>query len=333
MRGRSWHRMRVFAAGLVLLMLLSACGPLPRPFGRDDTDVPNPLADNLFREGVEVEPLTGTTRPMGQLLAEAVAKNLEREHEIPAATALNQSRFILTGHVHINENYPTARTLVSIGWQLDERDGETVDAFVQDIPATRLDSDYGAASILARVGLTTGTRVARMIFGDSDDVRTRDRLLGRRGIFVREATGAPGDGNTALRRAMTVALSGHGLRLTDDPDKAVFNVGANVSIGTPDDGMQAVRILWTVNGVDDEKLGTADQANAVPAGSLDGRWGQTAAFVAAAATDGIVGIIEKHDPTKLRAPNLGGGPSSAQPPAPPRRKLRQIPGRAPPPPS
>lgn len=333
MRGRARYCVKTIAAGLAVLLLLSACGPLPRPFGRDDTDPPNPLADNVFREGVEVEPLTGTTRPMGQLLAEAVVKNLEREHEIPAATSLNNSRFILTGHVHLNENDPTARTLISIGWQLDERGGDAVDAFVQDIPVTRLEWDYGAPQILARIGLTTGTRVARMIFGDTDIAANRDRLLGRKGVFVRNVTGAPGDGNASLRRAMIVALSGHGLRLTDDPEKAAFSVGAAVSIAPPEDRMQAVRIIWTVKGVSDETLGSADQANAVPAGSLDGRWGQTAAFVAAAATDGIVGIIEKHDTSKLRAPNLGGGPPSAQPPAPPRRTLPQIPGRAPPPPS
>jgi hypothetical protein len=42
-----------------------------------------------------------------------------------------------------------------------------------------------------------------------------------------------------------------------------------------------------------KQLGVVKQENAVPQGSLDGRWGDVANFVAAAAAPGILAIIEK----------------------------------------
>ena len=70
---------RSLAGLLVVLFFLSACGPLPRPFGRSDDAAENALATNIFFEGVELLPLTGTTPPMGKLLAEAVIKRLEKD--------------------------------------------------------------------------------------------------------------------------------------------------------------------------------------------------------------------------------------------------------------
>ena len=74
----------------------------------------------------------------------------------------------------------------------------------------------------------------------------------------------------------------------------------------------------------------------VAAGRLDGNWGRTAAFVAAAATEGIIKVVERNNPNKMRAPNLGAPrgpnpiPQSSPPPTP---YLPEVPGRAPPPPT
>jgi hypothetical protein len=133
-----------------------------------------------------------------------------------------------------------------------------------------------------------------------------------------------------------VALGGGGLKLASDPAKALFTLSGIVEMGKPENNAQSIRIEWLVKDVDGNVVGRAEQANVVAAGSLDGTWGRTAAFVAAAATEGIVSVVERNDPTRLRGPDLGAPrrprvlPSSAPPPAP---ALKQVPGRAPPPPS
>lgn len=273
---------------------------------------------------------------MGKLLADAVVQRLEKDYEIPAAIrGLDKSRYILTGHVRnpaADGGVGTGNAGIVIGWQLDERRGGFVTNFVEEIDATAVEWDYGSPEILATVGDKVSERVARFVLGDRFDAAGSDRYLGRRGIYVAEVTGAPGDGNTSLRRAMSVALAGNGLRLANAEDQAAFNLIGDVEMGQPDSGAQTIKIVWTVQGVDKDVLGRAQQNNAVPAGSLDGRWGQTAAFVAAAALEGITGIVAQHDPSKLRAPALGPEPARRSEPTPPTRSLPQVPGRAPPPP-
>lgn len=325
------------AASILVLavFVLTGCGKLPRPFERDAENTPNALATNIFFEGVEVLPITGTTPPMGLLVSQSVVKHLEKDYEIPAATGgLDRSRFVLTGNVVTHDGSTAARTLYSIGWQLSARGEGPISTFVQDVPASRTEWDYGSPPILNQIGSSVSTRVAKLVLGDRFNSAGQDRFLGRNGVLIGDVTGAPGDGNAALKRSMAVALGGGGLKIARNPEEAVFTVTAHVDVSVPEKGAQAVKILWLVKGVDGKEVGRAEQANAVPAGSLDGRWGRTAAFVAAAAMDGIMSVIKRHDPSKLRVPDLGSGSRKRyEVPVFPKSNLKQIPGRAPPPPN
>lgn len=322
-----------WVAALMLIVAVAGCGPLPRPFGRDEGEAPRPLAQKISLDSVEVEPVGGTTLPMGELLARAVIKTLDKEYEIPAAmSGLNKSRYVLTGEVQMPQNPPTGNAGIVIGWQLNVRGGEIVGSYVEEVTATALEWDYGSADILAQVGKSTGEWAARHILGERFDDAGTDRLLGRQGVFVTDVNGAPGDGNGALRRAMIVALAGRGLKVADGIEVAAFTVEATVGVGAPENGAQSVQIVWLVKDALGEVLGKAEQKNAVPAGSLDRAWGQTAAFVAAAAVDGLAGVIAKNDPNKLRAPNLGAPSAPRNESPPPSRPIRSQPGRAPPPP-
>lgn len=329
---RAWHGMiRRLIACCVIALLVVGCGKLPRPFERDE-GVAYPLADNIFFDGVSVPPVTGSTRPMGELLSKAVAKTLEKKYEILAAMqGLNRSRFLLTGQVLVNDPQSGAPTDISVLWTLTERDKEKIGEFIQDIDVTATEWEYGSPQVIEMIGNDAGERVARLVLGDRFGGGGQDLLLGRRGVYLADVQGAPGDGNASLRRAMFVALAGAGVAMTPDPKKAVFRVKGTVELGEPDNASQAIRIAWDVIDVNDAPLGTAAQANIIPAGSLDGRWGQTAAFIAAAAVDGVLNIIDQHDPTQLRAPDLGAGPARAVGPS-RTRILDQVPGRAPPPP-
>jgi len=332
---------RALAATCLALVLLTACGPLPRPFARDVNDPGNKLAQGIFFEGVEVLPLGGTTPPMSKLISEAVIRGLEKEYEIPAAQGdFGGSRYVLSGAVRDNEGKPGAESLIEIDWQLAVRGGDIVEQFTDKPQTTRLEWDYGSAPLLQRIGERISTRVARLVLGERFGTAGQDRLLGRSGLVIGGVTGAPGDGNAALRRAIAVALGGGGVKLTNDPDKALFTLTGTVEMGVPENGAQTIRIEWLVKDFDDHVVGRAEQNNVVAAGSLDGRWGRTAAFVAAAATEGIITVVERNDPTRLRGPNLGAPrpPRILPQSAPPRTSVpspapKQVPGRAPPPPT
>lgn len=318
---------------LGLVSVLAACGPLPRPFGRDLGEPPKHLAQNISMDSVEIEPVSGTTQPMGELLARSVIDRLTKDYEIPAAmSGLNKSRYVMTGHVQMPKEAGDGNAGIVIGWQIDVRGGAVLGDYVEEVTATALEWDYGSADVLSQIGKNAAEWAAKQILGERFNQAGTDQLLGRQGVYVTDIAGAPGDGNGALRRAMLVALAGQGLKLADGIEVAAFTLEATVTVGLPENGAQAVRIVWLVKDALGDTLGKAEQANAVPAGSLDGTWGQTAAFVAAAAVDGLVEVIAKNDPSKLRAPDLGAPSFPREEPPPPTRKLRSEPGRAPPPP-
>jgi hypothetical protein len=61
----------------------------------------------------------------------------------------------------------------------------------------------------------------------------------------------------------------------------------------PQNGQQHITITWALMDRGGKQLGVVKQQNAVPQGSLDGRWGDVANLVATAAAPGILAIIEK----------------------------------------
>ena len=60
-----------------------------------------------------------------------------------------------------------------------------------------------------------------------------------------------------------------------------------------DAGKQQVQISWALRRGDGREIGQVSQANAVPAGSLDGAWGDVAYAVATAAAPGVIALIER----------------------------------------
>lgn len=139
-------------------------------------------------------------------------------------------------------------------------------------------------------------------------------------ILVKTVDGAPGDGNQALMLAIKQALRVRNFMVTEDPRQAVFLVDGRVEIAPAANGRQRAKVVWTVTTVSGGQVGRAIQENTIPAGSLNGAWGQVAAMVANAAADGVE--------------ELFGRPSTrrAQAVVPQASPLPLVPGRAPPPP-
>lgn len=138
-------------------------------------------------------------------------------------------------------------------------------------------------------------------------------------ILVKTVDGAPGDGNQALMLAIKQALRVRNFMVTEDPRQAVFLIDGRVEIAPPAQGRQRAKVVWTVTTVSGGQVGRAIQENTIPAGSLNGAWGQVAMMVANAAADGVEELFGR--PSTRRA-------QAVIPPTPP---LPQVPGRAPPP--
>ncbi len=320
------HRLLAVA----LIVALAACGALPRPFQRDHKAAANPLVEQARESDVEVAAVTGTAGPMGKLLAEAVAKGLRDKDIAARALSLSSSSHVLSGRAEINRDRPDLPYVVLIHWRLADRRGNEKGTFTQGVEGQRWEWDYGAPNILSAVGKDAATRVAKLVLGDRYVGINVENHQVRQGFWIGGITGAPGDGNESLARGIRIALGGAGYAVTTVPDKANHHLSATVTLSPAERGAQVVNIAWAVKTPDGRILGHARQANAVAAGSLDGAWGQTAAYAAAAAIDGIQGVINSAprvppQPTTTRP----GAPAAAGPAT---RGLPQVPGRALPPP-
>ncbi len=116
----------------------------------------------------------------------------------------------------------------------------------------------------------------------------RPRLAG---LWVGPVTDAPGDGNRSLARAIKIALQGGGIALARDREHAEFVLESRVQVDPAKDGLQRVEIAWIVSTSDNREIGRATQKNLVKAGTFSGAWGEVAAIVAAAALEGIEGVL------------------------------------------
>lgn len=120
--------------------------------------------------------------------------------------------------------------------------------------------------------------------------------IGTVAAFVPRINGAPGDGPTSLSRALQQELARNGVPQAQSLG-ASYRVEGNVQVGPAQSGQQPIKIDWVVKDPQGRNLGTVSQANSIPAGSLDGAWGDTANAAAVAAAQGILKLL----PTRTAA--------------------------------
>ncbi len=113
-------------------------------------------------------------------------------------------------------------------------------------------------------------------------------------VVVLPVVGAPGTGNSDLTKAMRQTLSEAGWPVITKPRDNAITILGDVKLGPKQAQNQQVALAWTVKTPDGRTLGTVKQANTVPAGSLEGGFGDNALFAAQAAASGIYDLVKKY---------------------------------------
>ncbi len=312
-----WSR----AVAVVLLLGVAGCGSIPLPFKKSARGGgANSLITLRDAPGIRIDPIEGSSIPMAKLLARAVADALGANN-IPASDKpFPGAGYILKGRIEKAVADPNDPYLYVLHWRLLTSSGKEVGAYSQKIRGDKWQWEYGDPRIIRSVGIETARPIAALIQDKDENLRPAQVPL--ISVVVEKVDGAPGDGNAALTRAMKVALRGADVLVTDDLRQAGYVLQGRVRVSPPAGGAQAIRIKWKVMTLDGAEAGLATQENAVPEGSLDGKWGGMATNVARAAVGGIKAIIE--------GVRIVKAPKRLRPPPSPR--LPRIPGRAPPPP-
>lgn len=287
---------------ILAFMVVTACGPLPRPFQPPPEAPANPLVTEAAARGVWVQPLDGVSRPMSKLLAEAVVEGFQLRGIRATTNSDANSRYRLKGKAALNKDDPSLPYVVLITWTLFDYSGNPIGSEVEGVFGSRKDWDFGSPEVIAEVGENAPKIISAMI-GEDEKVKEKEQQPVKSqlaGVWINPVTNAPGDGNGSLTRAIRAVILGDGISLARERRFAEFVLDGNVHVGGPENDLQRVEIVWTVSTPENREIGRATQKNLVAAGTFSGAWGEVATIVAEAALEGIQGVFRAAGAPRFR---------------------------------
>jgi hypothetical protein len=269
-------------------LALAACGDLPQPFrGR-----PGQVARQLrrppgYRLAIPPSPQSLLTDADSLALARAMAEALAAQ-EVPAVAG---DPLPLDWQLVIGAERQA--TQVTPRFAVTNGDGVALGMLVgRPVPAR----DWAEANgpLFARVAAEAAPRLADLLARIEAQGRTGDeRAAGATAPVMRllPVRGAPGDGNRSLTAKMGESLAALGFQVQEQAQGADFAVSGEVTVAPAGRGLQRIEIVWTVSRRDGQDLGRVAQLNEIPAGTLNGLWGDVAFVVAEEAAGGVRDVV------------------------------------------
>ena len=268
----------------------AACQPLPHPFAADAPRPGSPILTLRDSASVTIAPVQGTPRATAEKLGAAMASALQ-QLEIPASDkAASIGSYELVGKITTMPASGDKAVLVAV-WDLREPSGLSLGERTERLEAPMRDWEEGVQDAVTRLAASSAVRLAAML---QDEAPAEAETGGQTRLLISGVDGAPGDGTDSLPRAITEILRRQDIAVVTDPEaKADLVLRATVVVAKPKEGKQNVKIVWYVRRKDGGEIGTVGQENDVPAGLLDGPWGDVAYMVAVSAQDGIVQLVAR----------------------------------------
>jgi hypothetical protein len=268
------------AAVAALAGLSAGCGQLPRPFQPEGKTVDlRALAD---RQVLHVLPPTGA--PVAALEA----------HGLRATAAGGPRNRTIGTHARIAPTGDGSELLALVA-QVAEPDGTPLVRVQRDdmLPA----GAWAEAEpfVVAEIADRLAEDLAAALAPAPIEQVALPGFPGAR-LVVLPISGAPGDGADSLPAALRAELERRDLPLARDPGPEDLLIAGRVEVVPDGPGAERATISWRLlrtapDGAPGEEIGRIAQANRIPEGSLDGRWGQVARLVADYAADGLEDLL------------------------------------------
>jgi hypothetical protein len=269
---------------------LAACQPLPHPFADDVPRPGSPMLTLLDSASVTIAPIDGTPQATAEKLGPAMASALQQREIAASDKTASIGSYELVGRIEEMPPSGDKAALVAV-WELRDPSGRSLGERTERLEAPAHDWEQGAEDAVALLAAASADRLVALL---QDDVPTEADSGGHTRLLISGVEGAPGDGRESLPRAITEILKRHDLAIVTDPEaKADLVLDADVVVANPKAGKQNVKIVWRVRRKDGAEIGTVGQENDVPAGLLDGAWGDVAYMVAVSAQDGIMQLVAR----------------------------------------
>jgi hypothetical protein len=280
-------------AALPLALLLAACQPLPHPFADDVPKPGSPMLSLRDTATVAIAPIQGGPRATAEKLAPAMAEALQKRDIAASNRTTSIASYQLDGRVQAMPPSGDKAAIVVL-WDLRNPAGKSLGERAERIEAAADDWRQGKDDAVAHLAAASADQIAAML---QEKAPVEAAEHGETRLSIGGVEGAPGDGGTALASAIMTLLKKQDLAIVSDPGAKVdVQLDAVVTVDKPKGGQQHVKIVWRVRRRDGSEIGTVGQENDVPAGLLDGPWGDVAYTVAVAAQDGIMQLISRGAP-------------------------------------
>jgi hypothetical protein len=282
--------LRLVAAAV---LLLAGCQPLPHPFADDVPRRGSPMLSLRDSASVTIAPIEGVPRATAEKLGPAMASALQ-EREIAASDkTASIGSYELIGRIQEMAPAKGKAALVAL-WELRDSSGQRLGERAERQEAPAADWEEGNDEAISRLATASAAQLAALL---QDDAPTEAETGGRTRLLIGDVAGAPGDGDKSLASAITEILKKQDLAILADPQaKADLVLDADVAVAKPKAGKQNVKIVWHLRHKDGGEIGTVGQENDIPAGLLDGAWGDVAYMVAVSAQDGIMQLVARGAP-------------------------------------
>lgn len=278
---------------LAFLLPMAGCQPLPHPFANDVPRRGASILDLRDSTSVAIAPIEGLPRATAEKLGPAMASALQ-EREIAASDkTASIGSYELVGRIQKMAPSQGKAALVVL-WELRDPSGQRVGERAERVDAQSDDWDTGSEDAVAHLASASAAQIAALL---QDEAPSEAEISGRTRLTIGAITGAPGDGDQALVSSITEILKKQDLAIVSDPQaKADIVLDADIAVAKPKGGKQNVKIVWHVRRKDGGEIGTVGQENDVPAGLLDGAWGDVAYMVAVSAQEGIMELVARSAP-------------------------------------
>jgi hypothetical protein len=240
--------------------------------------------------GIAVDPVRGVAPATSESVRTALVKALQ-DADIPASAAPGgEHAYHLMGEA--TKLAPLgAVTQVVITWTVTDAAGSEIGTDTDRFTIDSAGWQSGSADLGAPMRVAAGKIAAILHLPGAAPAPPPKPSPPPLRLVLDPVTGAPGDGDTSLPRALAYVLQDAGVDVLDQPEPSAPHVGGKVTRTALPGGQENIRIVWTVSDAAHKSIGTVAQENAVPRGSLDGPWSDAAAAVAAAAADSVRGLV------------------------------------------
>ncbi len=265
-----------------------------------------------------VEPVDGAAKPADTTLARLVA---QEAHALGInATAESGEHPLLYLHGQAQAVTVLDGAALGVRWSVRDASGAEIAAFrVEGVAPYKSNNPWEAldGDTLRWFAATTARELETALQGVSEDAAAPSRktatakvppgksaaakpskeeqtgALAKRKVNITGVTGAPGDGNATLGRALAQMLAQLDVALVPDKSPDVFLIEGRVSLKSSGESEDTVSLLWLIKNTKGKELARIEQLNAVPRGSLAVRWGKTAVYAAEGAADGLVSAMSQ----------------------------------------